>query len=882
MVKVLKKLSFILLFMVICFTFIPVSATGNTSYIELANGNGYVTYRNSSEKVEVNSEYVYEETEFRAVWVTALSGNIAKFSSEAQYKKEILSILDTMEYYNMNAMIFHIRIMNDAFYKSQYNKWSSYYNTDPSWEALPWIIDECHRRGIEFHAWMNPYRVTNAVSRELSDIAAEFPSNNPASDPNNLLKGENSVILNPGSPVVKDFLVKTVMEVVMNYDVDAIHFDDYFYDKGVDDTTTRAQYNTSNLSLGDFRRKQVDDFIQSLYNSMTTYNRISNRCVQLGISPSGVWKSGNGIVTYDNEGNAITTGSNTSPGAFAHYDNYLYSDTLKWINNEWIDYILPQTYWAIEHTSCPYADLMKWWNDVVRYKDVSLYSGMAVYQAYSEGGSSWFTNDKEAYNEAMICNTLENVDGISVYDYEYLEKTLHNTKGFVGMKDIWNKPTILPEIKSEEPVTLDPINNLTAQVNPVGNLLSWDDNADAKFYVIYRSEQPLTYDVTEVVDVIGHLAEDGKVEFTDMTAEKGKKYYYGVRAQSRTLTLNSPVFTELDLNPTDKYATLGEFYNFNVTEGIVPGSNITIRFNELNYPFGNTIKYSVSYAFNGATPIVVNTFDKDNGDFVMNLTVPYDANRMYIELKAENNVGRTVEIIDTEIVKGLGKINGFTFDGKEYTNSEGSFSWQSFDESDVIYWVQYSTDLVKWRNEDYVLHSGKSVLSVNFTLPKEKGRIYYRVFAEKGEDAGYSDVYAMDLVDYLGDYSNMTMNSGKESILFIESKKTLEIKFDQFDVSNNISYGLYVSTDLETWIAGRTYNSKVTVTYEGDQVIIKLPFTYEKLKLYVKVVTTTSSGNSESDIMVVYVKSDGAFFAEMLPFMKDDLTGFMNEMNIFN
>ena len=365
-----KIITFILLFFM-AFGIFTVSAKN----VNLVLSNGKTVYYSGTQiAVKIPEEYKMQDTYFRGAWVTPLAGSIPAYSSKSQYQKEILEMFDILEYYNINALIFHVRIMNDALYPSKLNPLSGYMNT--SEDLLTWVIEECHKRGIEFHAWMNPYRVRNGQN-DLVSLAKEFPLNNMASDPNNLLQGSNSVILNPGIPKVKKWLVDVCMEVVQKYDVDAIHFDDYFYDYKVDDTTTRKLYNTEGLSLGNFRRKQVDDFIEDLSKNIRAYNEQTGKRVQLGISPSGVYRSGDGKVTYDENGNAITNGSLTTT-SYIHYDDYLYSDTLKWINNEWIDYILPQCYWSIEHPMCPYADLLDWWNRVAKYKKVNVYSGIGL------------------------------------------------------------------------------------------------------------------------------------------------------------------------------------------------------------------------------------------------------------------------------------------------------------------------------------------------------------------------------------------------------------------------------------------------------------------------------------------------------------------------
>ena len=279
--KTAKKvlIAFIISILLIA-NFLKVKAEEETT-IPLSDGSGDLVYLGTTTKVVIPSQYVKPEAEFRAVWISALVGDVTTFSTETQYKKEILSVFSTLEHYHINVMIFHVRIYNDAFYKSKYNAWSKYYHTNPSWEALPWIIEEAHKRGIEFHAWLNPYRVSTSTSKSLSEIASKFQDNNPASNPNNLLRGTNAVILNPGIPTVRTFLVNTCMELVENYDIDAIHFYDYFYDNGVDDSFTRSVYNTEGLSLDNFRRKQVSLFIESLSKSIRNYNMAHNKRIQL-------------------------------------------------------------------------------------------------------------------------------------------------------------------------------------------------------------------------------------------------------------------------------------------------------------------------------------------------------------------------------------------------------------------------------------------------------------------------------------------------------------------------------------------------------------------------------------------------------------------------
>ena len=457
--------------------------------VTIPDGSGVITHYKTDDPVYINSQYIYREGEFRGVWVSPYVSDITGFTSVKQYKDMMYSVFDTMEAYGLNAMLFHVRIMNDALYPSEYCARSIYMDTEV--DMLPWIIEECHKRGIEFHAWMNPYRVSTNVSQTKEQCASKFSGFNVASNPDNLLIGQNSIILDPGRPEVRNWLVKVCMEVVENYDIDAIHFDDYFYDNGVDDTVTRNIYNTKNLSLGDFRREQVDIFIENLSNAIRDYNNKNNERVQLGISPSGVYTAGDGKVTYDSQGNARSSGSLTASASFQHYGNYLYCDTVKWINNEWIDYILPQTYWALNHPSCPYYDLMEWWSKIVKYKNVKLYSGIGLYQKGGSDKYGWTSSEMECYYQIMTTNYFDDASGVCFFKYSNIVSAVNNPSYTKGVSSIWDIPAILPEITTMDTIPITAVSNLSVSKNGENNIVSFDRKDDAKFYVIYRSLLPL-------------------------------------------------------------------------------------------------------------------------------------------------------------------------------------------------------------------------------------------------------------------------------------------------------------------------------------------------------------------------------------------------------
>ena len=195
--------------------------------------------------------------QFRAVWSTPLAGNlgdadIITFKSEEQFKQNMTYVLDTLKMYNMNVLIYHIRTNNDALYQSILNPISIYFKeVDYSkFDPLKWLIDETHKRGFEFHAWMNPYRITSGTSMPIDDIIEKYKNykDNPASDKKYILTGINSIIMDPGLEKVRTFITDTIIEFLNKYEVEAIHFDDFFYDDMGANGSTTGNYTILNES----------------------------------------------------------------------------------------------------------------------------------------------------------------------------------------------------------------------------------------------------------------------------------------------------------------------------------------------------------------------------------------------------------------------------------------------------------------------------------------------------------------------------------------------------------------------------------------------------------------------------------------------------------
>ena len=504
---------------------ISVDADSNLVAIKDDSGNT-VTYRNTSDPIMRLKEYNYPTQNLRACWVSNFIGSLPSYSTAEKWKTDYSYVLDVMETYGLNCIIFHVRTHNNALYKSELNpvaSWFSKVNFD-EFDPLEWAIEETHKRGIEFHAWLNPYRIST-TGAQTQYVSGSIPAVNPVNDSSNLLQSGNSIILNPGLQSNRDFIVDSCMEVVENYDVDAIHFDDYFYISGVE----------TNKS-GDWKRQQVDLFIEDLSNQLREYNKENNKAVQLGISPSGIYRNG-GVTSspkYDANGN-LTSPLASNTAGFAHYDNYLYSDTLKWINEEWIDYIMPQTYWSLEQTVASFGELSKWWSWAVKYKKVNLYLGMGIYMPADN--SNWRKNKYEVRDQILNAEMYDEVGGFSFYSYNYLTSSNVYTKtGMDIVKNDYFSKKIPADVKKYYAPLYDtiPVENIKV----VNDVLTFDRSENARGYVVYKVAKGETLNQNNI-DHVYYYGNDLSVELDDTL-----NYSYYISSVNLANEISEPISTE--------------------------------------------------------------------------------------------------------------------------------------------------------------------------------------------------------------------------------------------------------------------------------------------------------------------------------------------------
>lgn len=288
--------------------------------------------------------------EFRGAWLhTVHQGQYAKMSV-AENQAYLIRQLDSLKMAGCNAVVFQVRPSADAFYPSKLEPWSRFVTgkagkaPNPMWDPLQFMIQESHKRGMELHAWLNPYRVTTSKNETLPE------GHIGKREADRIVSYDGKLYFDPGLPKNRAFIEQVVGDIVTRYDVDAIHMDDYFYPypvKGVDfpDDKSYAEFG-GELNRGDWRRENVNKLIEGLHNVIVGIKP----WVRLGISPFGIWRN-----KKSDERGSDTNG-------LQNYDD-LYADVILWTEKGWVDYMLPQLYWELEKEVASSEKLAYWWND---------------------------------------------------------------------------------------------------------------------------------------------------------------------------------------------------------------------------------------------------------------------------------------------------------------------------------------------------------------------------------------------------------------------------------------------------------------------------------------------------------------------------------------
>ncbi|MEW9531282.1 glycoside hydrolase family 10 protein [Microbispora sp. NPDC049125] len=408
----------------------------------------------------------FPKRQLRGVWIATvhnLDWPSRPGLSPARQQAEYVRILDSAVQRRLNAVFVQVRPASDAVYRSPLEPWSQYLTgkagKDPGWDPLPFLVDEAHKRGLEFHAWFNPYRAAESAS-------AALPAGHPARvHPDWVVKHEGGLYYNPGLPQVRDWVTRVVTDVVKRYDVDGVHFDDYFYPypgKGTRfaDSAAFKKYGKG-MKLADWRRANVNALIAQVSKAVHG----TKPYVKFGVSPFGIWR------------NKAEDPAGSATKGMSGYDA-IYADAKAWIKARSVDYLIPQLYWPRGFAAADYSALVPWWADAVKGTGVDLYIGQALYQV---GTSGAWKKPGEIPAHLVINRRYPEVSGDVYFNAALLLKNPLGTLDRL-VKDHYSRPALLPLLKGF--ATGAP--EAPAGVRVTGGTLEWQARPGARAYGIYR------------------------------------------------------------------------------------------------------------------------------------------------------------------------------------------------------------------------------------------------------------------------------------------------------------------------------------------------------------------------------------------------------------
>ena len=448
--------------------------------------------------LQAATAYTTPKREFRSAWVatvwcldwpeTQAYGTVA----EQKQKEQLNRMLDSLKNNNFNAINFQVRSMCDAFYESSYEPWSSYLTGTrgqvPTYDPLAYAVEQCHKRGMECHAWVNPYRYSsNGIDQWDSQ---GNPKDVALRQSGLLLKAGNYVILDPARDETIERIVNVCKEIITKYDVDGILYDDYFYPDGITSDSSAEDYNEwknagTTLSFADWRRDNVNRMVKAVYNMI----QATRPEVRFGISPAGV--AGTSAPNY---------GLSRCPAGSDWQYNGIFSDPLAWLNDKSIDYISPQVYWKIGSSS-DYSKIVPWWNEVCEHFGRQLFVSGSISSMTSK---STELDHEEYANEVQLNRTTswDDAPGAIFYSCKYLYRTGNRDELATYLhRKVFTRPALPPAMPWKQGVNPGVVTNLSSS----DHVLSWTgfDNYKYSIYAVPNSvpQEQFTPDAQFLLDV---------------------------------------------------------------------------------------------------------------------------------------------------------------------------------------------------------------------------------------------------------------------------------------------------------------------------------------------------------------------------------------------
>lgn len=534
--------------------FKEVDSNGNIIY---STDQVLLDTKSLDKSVTIPKSYEIPKEMMRTTWVATVdnlhypkvvNGKIR--NSVEELKEDWIEILNNHEQMNFNTVIFQVSPTLDALYESEYRPWShvltGVQGQKPKWannfDLVNWMIEETHKRGMEFHAWFNPYRVSHkyiadtTYDKEIEKLSSE---NFARQNPDLTYMFDQKLYLDPGNPKTTKHITDTINEFINKYDVDAIHFDDYFYpykvtrnevtsyfgDKLEDEKTFKENSRGFN-DIKKWRQSNNDFMVIAVKDTIDSYNKKNNKSIQWGISPFGIWEH--------KEENSL--GTNT-PIASTASNRDIYADTRKWVVEENIDYIIPQVYWEFMQPAAPYGEITSWWNNVAENSRTHLYIGHANYKHMNAGWAKHWQNPEEIANQLKFNNNYKNIKGSAFFGYTSLLEmenpenkpgiTAQNAHIKLLKSDYFNKKVLVPAKPWLDKQSTLPIENIKVQNSKDSVTLTFTDKIsnDSRFYVIYSGD--------EILKVVGRDKKSDRQEINIPLKELAGKKITGLSIKDR-------------------------------------------------------------------------------------------------------------------------------------------------------------------------------------------------------------------------------------------------------------------------------------------------------------------------------------------------------------
>ena len=467
-----------------------------------------------------------QKREMRGAWIQCVNGQFQGMGT-VKMQQTLTYQLDELQKDGVNVIIFQVRPECDALYESSIEPWSRFLTgqqgkaPSPYWDPLSWMIDQCHKRGMELHAWINPYR---ARTKTTTVLAANHIMNR---KPQNCFEYDGLTILNPGIAENRDYICEVARDIVTRYDVDGIHMDDYFYPypaagQSIPDDWQYRQNSYGIRDRGDWRRHNVNLFIEQFYKTVHK----AKPWVKVGISPFGIYRNKR----------SSSIGSNTN--GLQNYDD-LYADVLLWVNKGWLDYCVPQIYWEIGNKAADYDTLIRWWSQYAAKRPLIIGEDVERTVKYADPQNP---QQHQLPAKMRLHQQLPAVKGTVLW---YAKAAVDNV-GNYGMtlrNYYWRKPALQPDMSFIDKKTTRKVRHLKPVWTGKDYVLFWTApkgknwQNTATRYVVYRfakGEKVNTDDASKIVTITTN-------NFCLLPYKNGmQKYTYVVTALNRLQNESKP------------------------------------------------------------------------------------------------------------------------------------------------------------------------------------------------------------------------------------------------------------------------------------------------------------------------------------------------------